>query len=274
MSKNVYLIVGIVLAAMAVALVFSFSGAGSGRQSSISYIGSSTIGENIIPAAFELFSEKSGVKVGAIESPGSGKGVEAVIEGKSPLAGASRPLEAKEEKENLYKQIIGYDAIVVFVHNDNPVSNLTKEEIKAIFSGRIRNWREVGGHDAPITVITEMLGEKRATMMEFQKLAMDGVDYLGDRKEVDKPDDQVAALKQDKNGIISVSRAFADPATKALSINGIDPNEDNVRSGVYLLSRPLILVAKGQPENEIAEFFTFMLSSQGQAVVNKKFVGL
>lgn len=274
MKRNIFLVSSMVIVLVAVAVAINVSGARSGGTSKISYTGSSTIGDNIVPDAFPAFAQKTGVEIGTIESPGSGLGIEAVIQGKALLAGASRPLNADEEQQHLYKQVIGYDAIVVFVNKKNPVRALTKAQIKAIFTGKINNWREVGGKDAPIAVITETLSAKRATMVEFQKLAMDGGEYLSDRREVDKPTDQVALLQEQEGGIISVSLAFDAPGIKAVSINNISPDPDNVRSGAYLFSRPLILVTAGQPQNEMADFFTFMLSSEGQAIVNKKFVGL
>lgn len=241
-------------------------------QAEVSYTGSSTIGENIIPEAAEAFTKKTGIKFGSIENPGSGKGVAAVIDGRAQLAGASRPLTAKEKREKLYYQIIGYDAIGVYVHRDNPVKDLTKKQIKGIFTGKIKNWMEVGGNDAPIVCITETWGEKRATMIEFQKLAMDGAAYREDRVEVDKPRDQAAALAREENGIIGVSIAFDRPEIKAVSIDNIAPEPRNVRSGAYLISRPLLLVTKGLPKGDVKKFLDFMLSPEGQRIVAKNFV--
>lgn len=243
-------------------------------QAEVSYIGSSTIGENIIPEAAKAFTKKTGIKFGSIENPGSGKGIAAVIGGKAELSGASRPLEANEKKQKLYYQIIGYDAIGVYVHRNNPVKALTKKQIKEIFTGKIKNWKEVGGSDTPIVCITEIWGEKRATMIEFQKLAMDGAAYREDRVEVNKPRDQAAALVKEENGIISVSIAFAREEIKAVFINNIAPEPKNVRSGAYLISRPLLLVTKGLPKGDVKKFLDFMFSPEGQRIVAKNFVSV
>ncbi|WP_054696526.1 substrate-binding domain-containing protein [Geotalea toluenoxydans] len=124
----------------------------------ITYSGSSTIGTGILKAgAADAFANKTGKKLASIEIPGSGKGVKALIEGKVMVAGASRPLKPEEKKEKLSSTTIGYDAVTVFVHKNNPIKNLSKEQLKGIFTGKIKNWKEVGGKNAPIVPNTEIL---------------------------------------------------------------------------------------------------------------------
>ncbi|MFZ2196902.1 MAG: substrate-binding domain-containing protein, partial [Thermodesulfovibrionales bacterium] len=140
----------------------------------VSYSGSSTIGMSILEAgAVKAFEAESGIKFKSIDQPGSGKGIKALLDGKVTLAGASRALESEEKKKKLIGTTIGYDAIAIFVHKNNPVSNLSKEQLKGIFTGKIKNWKELGGKDAPITPNTEIAGQQRATMLAFQELAMD-----------------------------------------------------------------------------------------------------
>ncbi len=243
-------------------------------EAELSYSGSSTIGDNIIPAAARMFREKTGVNFSSIENPGSGKGMKAMIEGRVDISGASRPLKDSEKKEKIFYQVIGYDAIGIYVHKDNPVNKLTGNQLKEIFTGDIKNWLEVGGNDAPIVCITEIMGEQRGTMLVVQNIAMDGAAYRADRLEVDKPEHQVEALIKNKNGIAYVSIAFERPGIKVISIDNISAEPKNVRSGAYLLSRPLLLVTLGLPKGERKEFIDFMLSPDGQKSVAKKFVSI
>lgn len=244
------------------------------------YIGSSTIGTGVLQAgAASSFEKKTGIKFATIEQPGSGKGIQALNEGKTPLAGASRPLKPEEKKEKLIGTIIGYDAIAVFVHQGNPVQNLTKEQLKGIFTGQIKNWKEVGGPDAPIAPNTEILTGKRATVEMFQEMVLDGGAYGKGFKEIDLPRDQIVDLAANPGGVCSVSLGLlaAVPGevkarVKPISINGVEPTEKNVQSGAYLISRPLLLVTKGLPKGEVKEFINFMLSPEGQAAVAKNFV--
>jgi phosphate transport system substrate-binding protein len=245
----------------------------------ITYSGSSTIGTGILKAgAVEAFEKKSGIKFASVEIPGSGKGVKTLIDGKVMLAGASRPLKPEEKKEKLSSTTIGYDAVTVFLHKSNPVKNLTKEQLKGIFTGKIKNWKEVGGKNAPIVPNTEILDGKRATIEMFQEHVLDGAPHAK-FKQIDLPRDQIVEVAKDENAICSVSLGLYAtlPAdikgkVKSISVNSILPDDKNVRSGAYLISRPLNLVAKGVPKGELKEFITFMLSTEGQAIVNKNFV--
>ncbi len=249
-------------------------------QDEISYSGSSTIGMSVLEAgAVKAFEEKTGIKFKSIEQPGSGKGIKALLEGKVTLAGASRSLEAEEKKQKLIGHAIGYDAIAVFVNKKNPVNNLTKEQIKGIFTGKIKNWKEVGGKDAPINVNTEIWGQQRATMLAFQEMAMDKAPYGKGFKEIDFPRDQIVEVAKDENGICSVSfgllaavSADLRDKVKAVTVNGIDPSDKNIQSGAYLISRPLLLVTVGLPKGNVKKFIDFMLSKEGQDIVNKNFV--
>jgi phosphate transport system substrate-binding protein len=236
------------------------------------YVGSSTIGENIMPAAVEAFTKKTGIKLLSIGSQGSGKGLDMVVSGAAPLAGVSRSLTFVEKQQRIYYQTIGYDAVAVYVHDSNPVTNLSKAALKGIFTGRIRNWKEVGGKDGPIVAITNIWGAKRAQMVEFRDQVMDGVTYREDRREVDRPPDQVTALLAEPQGITPVSTAQGRPGIRAVAIDGFPPDERSVRSGAYLLSRPLLLVTPARPDPDARRFVEFMLSAEGQAIVARKYV--
>ena len=252
----------------------------SALAAELSYSGSSTIGTSILEAgAVAAFTAKTGIKFGKIDQPGSGKGIKALLADEVPLASASRPLKPEEKKEKLVGTTIGYDAIAVFIHKDNPVKDLSKEQLKGIFTGQIKNWKEVGGKDAVITPNTEILTGKRATIEMFQELVLDGAAYGTGFKQIDLPRDQITDLAATPNGICTVSLgllAATNPAVqakvKAVSLGGIEPSDKNIQSGAYLISRPLLLVTKGLAKDEPKEFITFMLSAEGQAIVQKNFV--
>lgn len=246
------------------------------------YEGSSTIGMGLLEkGAVAAFTAKTGVRFASVENSGSGKGVEALLAGKVALAGASRPLSTEEKAKKLVGHVIGHDGIGVFVHNGNPVDNLTREQLQKIFTGEIRNWKAVGGKDAPISPNTEIQGEKRATLLEFQRLVMDGAAYGKGFKEVNLPRDQIFLLAGDEGGICTVSlglgrsvRKELHGAVKAVMIDGVPPTEENIRSGRYPASRPLLLVTTERPDDAVRQFVDFMLSPAGQEIVAKEFVTL
>jgi len=248
--------------------------------SDLSYSGSSTIGMGILEAgAQKAYEDQTGGKFTLIEMPGSGKGLQALLDGKVTIAGVSRALKKEEKKQNLVGTVIGLDAIAIFVHIDNPVKNLTKEQLKGIFTGRIRNWKEVGGNDAPIEPNTEIAGAKRATMLEFQEMIMNKAPYAKGFKEIDFPKDQLFETAKNRNAICTVSRgllvkmsAYMRTKVKVVTVNGASPKETDILSRAYIISRPLLLVTKGKPAGEAKRFIDFMLSPEGQNKVRLNFV--
>lgn len=250
--------------------------------SDLSYSGSSTIGMGILDAgAQKAYEEKTGKKFALVEMPGSGKGLEALLDGRVMMAGVSRDLKKKEKEQNLKGTVIGYDAIAVFVHADNPVQNLSKEQLKGIFTGKIKNWKEVGGNNAPIEPNTEIAGAKRATMLEFQEMVMDGAPYGEGFKQIDFPKDQIIETAKNKNAVCTVSRgllmklsAYMRTKVKVVNVNGAGPTEAEILSHAYIISRPLLLVTLGKPKGEAKGFVDFMLSPEGQNKVRINFVRL
>ena len=152
----------------------------------LAYVGSSTIGEDIIPEAAKAFTAKTGIPFGSIEIQGSGKGLEMVLRGEAQLAGVSRSLSSQEKQQRFYHRIIGYDAVGIFVHPTNPLTTLTKEQLKAVYTGRITNWKELGGVDAPVGVITVNSGSGRGLVSELQDSIMAGAPYREDRIAVER----------------------------------------------------------------------------------------
>jgi phosphate transport system substrate-binding protein len=266
------------LAFLATALVFIAPIAAASEE--LRYVGSSTIGMGVLNiGATAAFEKITGTRFVEVDNSGSGRGVEALLRGETPLAGTSRLLTAEEKKMNLIGKVIGYDAIAVFVHVDNPVESLTRRELREIFTGQITNWGQVGGRSAPIIPTTEILTGNRATVEMFQEIVMDGAKYGPGFKEIDLPRDQIIHLASEVNGIcaVSVGLLATVPAefqkkVKAVGVNGIRPNYRSIKHGAYLISRPMLLVTRGPPDGAVKDFVRFMTTGEGQGFVARNFL--
>ncbi|HBO84418.1 MAG: hypothetical protein A2073_07690 [Deltaproteobacteria bacterium GWC2_42_11] len=238
----------------------------------LSYDGGSELGVWVMPEAAKIFEAKTGKKFKSISYVlGSGKGLEAAMEGNIPMAGVSRVLTA-EEKKKVYSQIVGYDAIAIYVNAKNPVTNLSKEQLKAIYKGKITNWKEVGGKDAKIIPVTEALLDKGATLRAFQDTVLDSTEFGPTIKEVDRSHNAAKYVGAYEDAIGYASIAFKNPKIRPISFNNIKLSDENVRNWKYTLSRPLNLVTKEQPTGDLKKFFEFILSPEGQAIVSKHFI--
>lgn len=238
----------------------------------LSYEGGSELGAWVMPEATKAFEAKAGIKFkGITYKLGSGKGCEAAIEGRIPLAGVSRALTSEERDKKPYYQVVGYDAIVIYVNDKNPIANISKRQLKAIYKGGLTNWKELGGKDAQVIPVTESLTGKGATLKTFQDIVLEGTDF-GPVKEVDRSHDCAAYVVTDENAIGYASIAFQQPGIKPIALDGIEPSSKNVQSGMYRLSRPLLLVTKNVPRGNLKKFFDFILSREGQKIVGEKFI--
>jgi len=243
---------------------------GNARAIDLTYAGSSTIAEYVIADAAYAFATRTGIKFARITAEGSRTGVEKVLRGEAQVGGVSRSLQPAEKSLQIAYQIIGYDAMLVFVHETNPVRTLTRGQLKQVFTGQIRNWRDVGGRDTPIVVMT--LGQNAGMIVEFQHDVLDGAPYRSDRRLSSTQAEQISALGAEPGGIATLSRGLEQKGIHALAIDGFTPEPAHVRSGAYLLSRPLILVFSPGARPEVRRFVEFVLGAEGQALVARRFI--
>ena len=242
------------------------------------YSGSSTIGDNLLPELASEFYKATGIKFEKILVPGSGKGMKALIDNKADIAGISRRPTKEEKRLPLIFTTIGDDAISVIVHPSNPVKDLTIEQLKDIFQGKITNWKEVGGRDEPILPVTEILTEKRATQIVFTELVMGTSalieNYGANIKQVDKPADEANEVANNKNAISAVSFTFSSEKVKPVAVQGVMPFRENVAYFLYPLSRPLVIVIRKDASEEAKKFVEFLKTPSAKSLINKYFVGI
>ncbi len=198
-----------------------------------------------------------------VQGGGSSAGVQAALSGSAEIGMSSRWL--REEEKGLEAMVMAWDAIAIIVHPSNPLSDLTLEQVREIFAGRVDNWSSLGGEEWPITVVTREEGS--GTRGAFEELAM-GEERI-----------TLSALRQDSNGAVRVmvagnpgaigyiSLGLADERVKVLSIEGVYPSPEEVRRKEYGLVRPFLFLVKGEPKGLAKEFIDYVLSPQGQEIL-------
>ncbi len=217
-----------------------------------------------------LMLENSGLRI-SVSGGGSGHGVKAVGEGAIDIGAASRDVKSKEMEmyPNLKPVAVGRDSVAIVVHANNDVSDLTMEEVSKIFSGEITNWKDVGGTDGEIRVITREGGS--GTRDCFENSVMKPFDREIAGKASVKPSngDIRATVSRDKMSIGYLSLGYVDKSLKAVKIDGVEATEENVLSADYPISRSLYLITKGAPSELEKAFIDSLLSEEGQKVVEE-----
>jgi len=237
----------------------------------LSYDGATSIGRHVLAAAIPAFERRTGIVFGRVYENGGGKGLERLFAGEIGIAGVARQLTRDELARRPWFQIIGYDALGVFVHGKNPVQGLSKAQLKAIFTGAIVNWKDVGGPNLRIVACTEPLKSGRNTLAVVRSVLLDDAPF-GAVRELPDPYDCLVFVGSTPGGITVATVASAPPEVHSVKVDGVAPTRAHVLDATYLLSRPLLLVTREQPTGYAAQFIDFLLSPEGQAVVARKFV--
>ena len=215
-----------------------------------------------------LMEKNPGLRI-SVSGGGSGHGIKSVGAGEIDIGAASRDVKPAEMEKypDLKPVAIGKDSVAIVVHPSNKVSELTLEQASKIFAGEITNWKEVGGADEAIRVITREEGS--GTREVFEKYVMKPFERELTGKASVKPSngDVRATVSGDKNSIGYLSLGYLDPSVKAVKIDGVEATVKNVLAGKYPIVRTLYLITKGEPDELEKAFIDFVLSEEGQEVV-------
>jgi len=239
-------------------VLLAFSGC-QRTQGALSVVGSTSV-EPFAEALAEEFMHQHPREKIFVQGGGSSAGIQAVRTGAAEVGMSSRNL-MKGESDLISIPII-YDAIAVIVHRENPLGDLTLDQIRKIFSGELTRWSEMGGKDRIITLVTREEGS--GTREAFQTLIMG-------EKEI-----SLGALVQDSNGAIRqvvsddrnaigyISLGLVNERVKAVKIEGIEPSVENIREHRYKIVRPFLFVFTSEPRGMAKEFLDYILSPAGQ----------
>ena len=227
----------------------------------------STSMEKLCEALSESFMEEYEDVTVTVEYTGSGAGIESLTSGTIDIGNSSRALKDGEKEKGAVENIVAIDGIAVIVDKDNAVSDLTTEDLVAIYKGEIKNWSELGGNDEAIVVIGREAGS--GTRGAFEELL--GIeDSCAYAQELDSTGAVLAKVGVTAGAIGYVSLDVVDDSVNAMSLNGVAATEENIIAGNYLLSRPFVMATMGEVanQNELVQlWFDYINSEAGQNII-------
>lgn len=192
---------------------------------------------------------------------GSGSGIQAVTEGRCDIGLSSRALKDDEKASGLVETVLAYDGIAIVVSPENPVSDLDVDTIAKIYTGKITNWKDVGGDDAEIVLIGREAGSGTRDGFESITGTKDACAY---RQELTSTGDVINTVSQNPNAIGYASLSAVGESVKALTVGGVKATEATVKDGSYVVQRPFVLVTKEGTELSPAAqaFFDYAISPE------------
>ena len=223
--------------------------------------------------------ENSGASI-SVTGGGTGVGLSALQAGTTEIAQASRKIKMSEKMElqNNGKEVtevaFSYDALAVIVNPANKVSKLTREQLEDIFTGKITNWKEVGGEDMKIIVYSRETSS--GTYEFFREEVLQKKNFVSSALMMPATGSIIQSIGQTKGAISYVGLAYLDGSVKALEVSYdqgetfISPSVKNAQNETYPITRPLFYYYLTQDEEKVASFIKFVLSPEGQAIVEKE----
>jgi len=210
---------------------------------------------------------------------GSGVGLSALINGTTDIANSSRPIK-KSEIEKLKQRFnaVGYetkvakDGITLYINESNPISELTMDQIKALYLGEITNWKDIGGQDEKIILYGRE--NSSGTYVYFRDNVLDGKDFASTVQSLPGTAAVVNAVSKDKVGIGYGGAAYAK-GVKILKVKkdaatpGVAPTAESIKNNEYPISRFLFMYSRAKPTGDMKNFIDWVLSDEGQAIVTK-----
>ena len=255
--------------AIALVLVLAlamFTGCAKKESGSVSTDGSTSM-EKVIGALGEQFMKDNDGITFTYNPTGSGSGITAVSEGRCDIGLSSRALKDDEAASGLTGTTVALDGIAIIVNPENPVSDLTIEQIAAVYTSEITNWKDLGGSDAEIVLIGREAGSGTRDGFESITGTKDSCQY---RQELTSTGDVIATVASNPNAIGYASLAALKDTVKALSVDGVAPGEAAVKDGSYKVQRPFVLVTKtgAQLSDAAQKFFDYATSADAASLIS------
>ena len=253
-AKNIFL-------PLVVLSVLLGGGCGKGKTP-ITMAGSTAFQPFAEKLAEQYMSTNNNVAI-TVQGGGSAVGVQSTISGAAQI-GMADLVVLPEEAKVLSATVVARDGIAVVVNPANGTADLTTQQVRDIFNGKIRNWKEAGGSDAIITVVSREAGS--GTRSSFEQIIKD-ISLTKDALIQDSNGTIRETVANDANAVGYLSHGLLNEKIRALKIDGQECNNETIGTGKYTLVRPIYLLVKGTPEGEIKGFIDYILSDPGQQTI-------
>jgi phosphate transport system substrate-binding protein len=210
----------------------------------------------------------------SLSGGGSGDGIKALIDNSTDIATSSREIKAKEVELAKSKGVnpvaysVAIDALTPIVHPKNRINGLTIDQLSQIYQGKIKNWKEVGGDDLQIVVVSR--DSSSGTFESWGQLVLNNAKVTPKAQMQASSGAVVQAVSKNRYAIAYVGIGYINKSVKALTVNGIQASAKTALSKEYPIARPLYMYTNGQPIGEAANFIKFVLSPDGQKLVAKE----
>lgn len=262
------------LGKLAASLLVLGSLCGSAMAGEVVINGSTTVLPFAQSAAEAFMKANPGVKI-SVSGGGSGNGIKALMDGMAHIANSSREMKKEEVEKAMAKgvrpveHVVAFDCIVPIVNPSNPVSSLTVEQLKDIYTGKIRNWKEVGGPDKPIAVITR--DSSSGTYEVWEQKILNKEPVTPRALVVASSGAVIQTVAKNPLAIGYDGLGYVDTrVVKTLKINGVDGTPTTARNGKFPTARKLYMYTNGEPKGEVKAFIDFLRGPEGQKYVAKE----
>lgn len=245
----------------------SSSGEENGSLQGVVTMSGSTSMEDLVNAFGAAFKKEHPEVNVEVQSGGSSVGISNAKEGITDIGNSSRALKSEEKALGLKEYIVALDGIVIVVNPQNTLAGLTTEQLVKIFTGQIKNWKDLGGEDKTIVTIGREAGSGTRDGFEDILKIKDKASYTIEANETGLVKSKV---KEEKYAIGYISLGKVENTVKVLKIDGVTPTSDTITNKTYPIQRPFLCLTRGEETRLVKTFLDFIRSPEGQQVVEKK----
>lgn len=206
-----------------------------------------------------------------VQGGGSGQGAKSIAEGIAQIGALSREVKDEEKDSVGNEYVIALDGVGLIVHKDVKADDLTIEQIRDIYLGEITNWKEVGGDDVEISVVSREEGSgTRGAFVELTGVEEDDEDRTTDNALIQSSTGAVVkTVAETPNSIGYVSLEAIDDTVKTVKVEGVEPSNETVLDGTYKIKRPFIYITPADENPEAVKFIEFVMSDEGKAAIEE-----